>query len=185
MVMATAGDRFVTQAHGEPVLAERWLGRYPRMARAIATWSERAIDAAAHCGHRRLLHKLLRYGAEHDLFTACASGDLRLTRAELQSYADEPLGIHRLPLLHFAIVNDDLEMLEALIGEGVALNPAGASVSPLHSAVAHGDSRMLEALLDAGADPQAKDALGASAIDWAADLHSAGSLVFEVLEQAG
>ena len=185
MGVTVRSDRFVAQAHDDTALAERWLTRDPRMARAMSTWGERAIDAAAHSGRRRLVRELLSYGADLDLFTACASGDLRLTRVELQSYAQEPLGIHLLPLLHFAIVNDDLVMLEALIGEGVAVNPAGAAVSPLHSAVAQGDSRMLEALLDAGADLCARDALGNSVIDWASDLLGFDSPIFEVLDKAG
>jgi len=130
------------------------------------------------------LRRLLNAGANRDLFTACASGDLRQTRIELQTCRDEPLGIHLLPLLHFAVVNDDLPMLEALIRDGVAVNPAGAALSPLHSAVAQDDRVMLEVLLAAGGDPNAQDAFGSSVLDWAADLHGIDSAQFAVLGQS-
>src|SRR5262249_42240380 len=71
-----------------------------------------------------------------------------------------------------------------LIGEGVMLNPPLASLSPLHSAVAIGSVPMIRALIGSGVDCTAKDAYGATALDWAYELDDRGT-VLAVLLAAG
>ena len=46
---------------------------------------------------------------------------------------------------------------------------AYAAASPLHDAAVHGDTKTVGALIDAGADLNATNAFGATALDWAAN----------------
>jgi ankyrin repeat protein len=79
-------------------------------------------------------------------------------------------GVHGLPLLHFAIMSRATAMLETLLSAGVEVNPMCAALPPLHSAVASGRSEFVRLLLHAGAEPAARDAYGATALDWALEL---------------
>ena len=74
-----------------------------------------------------------------------------------------------------AVVSRDRSILDMLLDAGVALNPRGASLSPLHSAVAVGSVPMIRALIEAGVDRTVTDAFGATALDWAYDVEDKGS----------
>ena len=165
-------DEFVNAAHEEPAAAITMLGRNHELGASRSSWGETALEAASHLGHHHLIRRLFEIGVPTDLFSACAIGDRLAVAARLAELPASGCGVHRLPMLHFGIVSRDLGMLALLVDEGVAVNPRGASVPPLHSAVAIGSGPMVEALLGAGADLQATDAFGATALDWATELNT-------------
>src|SRR5262245_39438266 len=177
-------DAFVSAAHHQPSVAVRMLTRDRSLASARASWNETGLQAASHMGHGGLLRKLVRAGAHQDLFAACTLGDRQAVSALLPAAERDACGVHGLPMAHFAVMSRDVGMLDFLIGEGVMLNPPLASLSPLHSAVAIGSVPMIRALIGSGVDCTAKDAYGATALDWAYELDDRGT-VLAVLLAAG
>ena len=178
--MATADD-YVSLVHENPAAALTELRRDPEVARSSASWGETAIQAASHLGHRRLLEGLVDAGVVPDIFAACAMGDMAAVEALLPYSGRDALGVHRLPLLHFAVMSRDPSIVDTLLDAGVALHPRGASLSPLHSAVAVGSVPMIRALVEAGVDRMVTDAFGATALDWAYDVEDKGSILAVVL----
>ena len=174
-------DEFVGLVHDDAGAALARFERSPRLAGAAASWGETALEAASHLGHRRLLAAFIEAGAVPDIFAACAMGDLRAVAGLLPFTRPDALGVHRLPLLHFAVVSRDSAMLDVLLDADVVLNPRGASLSPLHSAVAVGSVPMIRALVEAGVDRSVTDAFGATALDWAYDVEDKGSILAVLL----
>jgi hypothetical protein len=160
-------DEFVDAAHEQPTAAISLLRQNPAIAEATSSWGESGLQAASHLGHQELLSRMIESAVSLDIYAACAIGDAPAVRSMLASSASDAHGIHDLPLLHFGVMSRDIAMLELLLDASVALNPPGASLSPLHSAVAIGSSAMVRLLLSAGASLACPDAFGATALDWA------------------
>lgn len=179
-----AVDDFVGLAHDEPLTAITWLRRDPHLATQTSSWGESALQAASHLGHQDLLSVLVENGAPVDLYVACANRDGATVRALLSSHRPGTCGVHRLPLLHFGVVSRDVQLLEFLLGAGVAPNQRDASLSPLHSAVAIGSTEMIRLLLAAGADTTFRDALGATPLDWALELGVHDAELLDLLDWA-
>src|SRR5690349_15436345 len=99
--MATDDD-YVNLVHENPAAALSELRRNPALAGSRASWGESAMEAASHLGHRRLLAGLVDAGAPPDIFAACALGDTAAVEDMLPTIRSGVLGVHRLPLLHFA-----------------------------------------------------------------------------------
>ena len=176
-----AADDFVGAAHEDPEAALRQLKRRPQLALAVSSWGETPLQAASHLGHRRLLAGLVDAGAPFDVFAACAMADRRLIRKLMAFAPPYALGVHGLPLLHFAVMSREPEIVDILLAANVAVNPNGASLSPLHSAVAIGSVPMIRALILAGVDRSAPDAYGATALDWAYEIEDRGSVIAVLL----
>jgi len=177
----TLADEFVSLVHDDPQRALARFERSKRLARATASWGETALQAASHLGHRRLLAGFIDAGAAPDIYVACAMADMRAVEALLPFTRPDVLGVHRLPLLHYAVVSRDPAVLDRLLQAGVALHPQGASLSPLHSAVAVGSVPMIRALVEAGVDRSMTDAFGATALDWAYEVEDKGSILAVLL----
>ena len=143
------------------------------------------LEAASHLGNQSLAWRCIEVGAPVDLFAACALGDRRLALSRFDVAGRDARGVHGLPLLHFAIVGGNLELLDLLLKNGAAINPPKAPVSPLHTAVAIKPVDVIRRLLDAGADVNAPDAMGARPLDWAIDLHGARSQSARLLVRFG
>lgn len=169
-------DSLVAASHGQPALAERILADNENLIQCRSSWGETALQAASHLGHKGLVWRIVEAGAEMDLFSACAVGDEAAAMSRYDLSRPDVRGIHGLPLLHFAIVGGASRVIEALLGAGVEVNPRGSSLQPLHSAVASGRHDLVGLLLDAGADCTARDAYGATALDWAYELDGAASI---------
>lgn len=80
----------------------------------------------------------------------------------------------------------DLEQVRKLIGEGVSTNKGMLGVMPLMVAAANGHASICALLLSNGAEVNAHDEDGLSALDWAADLDGEeGEAVRKALVDAG
>lgn len=174
-------DRFVSASHERPGAAIQMLKRNGALAGAPSSWGETALQAASHLGHRALLRALVTAGVGLDVFAASAMADRTAVIALLTPENRGALGVHGLPLLHFGIVSRNPTVLALLIGKGVPVNPTNASLPPLHSAVVVGEAYAVEMLCLAGADLDATDAFGATAAEWALDIHGSRSDAFGVL----
>ena len=163
-------DGFVTAAHTAPLDAERELLGDRKLVQRTSTWGETGLQAASHCGHRRLVRRLVQAGASLDVYAACVLGDLAVIRRTLRQVPPDACGVHGLPLAHFAVMSREVGVLEFVLSAGVEVNPAGASLSPLHTAVAVGSEAMAQLLIAAGADPEFRDGFGRTAEDWAVRL---------------
>ena len=150
-----------------------------------SSWGESALEAASHLGHHRLLAHLRRIGVRFDIFAACAAGDRDLIASRWRPGLADALGVHYLPLLHFAAVSHDSSIVELLVELGACPNPTGASLSPLHSAVVVGSAPMIGCLLRAGAKLSAVDAFGLTPADWACELWGPDSYVLRELSGTG
>jgi ankyrin repeat protein len=178
--VATADD-YVSLVHENPAAALTELRKNRSLVGSAASWGETAMQAASHLGHRRLLAAIIDAGVVPDIFAACAMGDMAAVEALLPYTRPDVLGVHRLPLLHFAVMSRDPSMLDMLLDARVTLNPRGASLSPLHSAVGVGSVPMIRALVEAGVDRTVTDAFGATALDWAYDVEDKGSILAVLL----
>lgn len=90
------------------------------------------------------------------------------------------------PALHFALIQNNKEMVSAMIAKGADINAADASGStPLMIAAYNdaGDPSIVEGLLLLGADPNHKNNKGETALTWA--LRRGYTPVVEVLKKAG
>jgi ankyrin repeat protein len=134
-------------------------------------------------GHKCLATRLLEMGVPADLFVECVLGHPARAAADVRARRDDLLGVHRLPILHFAVMSRDSRTVEQLLESGAPLNSPNAGLSPLHSAVACRELEIIRLLLDAGAQPLATDAFGDTAIDWATYLDGASSLVVALLRR--
>ena len=181
MGASTYVDKLVELAHAEPARAEPILVRAPSLATEPSSWGESCLEAASHLGHWRLLLRLMEAGVRLDLYAECSLGEPASAAAAMRVGGGELLGIHDLPILHFAVMSRDLSVVEAVLEAGAPVNSSRASLSPLHSAVACGQPLIVERLLAAGADPLAHDAFGCSALDWALELHGNDCLVTKLL----
>jgi len=174
-------DLFVHLAHQSPMAAIAQLDRHCSLSRATSSWGETALQAASHLGHRKLITRLVECGVTLDVFAATALGDLAAVSAMMGAGPKNLCGVHDLPLLHFAVMSRDPEMVEALIAEGTPVCPPAASLSPLHSAAGIGSKPMVHALVSAGADVSYADAFGQTALDWACDLRMTDPELLELL----
>jgi hypothetical protein len=126
---------------------------------------------------------LEKVGVSLDLFAKCSLGDASSAVAALRTTGEELVGVHGLPVLHFAVVSRDSATVRKLLAAGAAVNSRQASLPPLHSAVAYEDMATIELLLRAGADVLATDPFAATALDWAIHLIGEGSPQAVVLRQ--
>jgi hypothetical protein len=168
-------------AHAEPDHAESILARFPQLAGMHSSWGETCLQAASHLGHRRLAICLLEMGVPSDLFVECSLGDAARAAAFVRSGGHELLGVHGLPILHFAVVSREPNAVEQLLESGASVNVPRAALPPLHAAVACRDLSIVVRLLRAGADRGAVDAFGDTAIDWAVQLEGPGSALARLL----
>ncbi|MCA9289490.1 MAG: ankyrin repeat domain-containing protein [Phycisphaerales bacterium] len=131
--------RVVGDAHRNLDAVVEATARNPRLAHAVATTNEGAIEAAAHMGRRDIVDHLLEHGAPYALPTAVIRRDAAGLRAML---AAAPGRIHERGAHDFALL--------------------------WYPAIAGGDVELATILLDAGAEIERQHHLGTTALHWAA-----------------
>ena len=163
-------DALVAAAHLRPARAARMLTWNQALCRSGSSWGETGLEAASHVGHKFLAWRFIEAGAAPDIFAMCAVGARDRAISRYDRKRPDICGVHGLPLLHFAIVSRAATTVEVLLDAGVEVNPRRASLPPLHSAVATGRCDLVRLLIEAGADRSARDAYGATALDWSIEL---------------
>lgn len=99
------------------------------------------------------------------LHHACKSGHLEVARFLLEQGSDYSSYLTGLSAVEMAAANNSCEILELLIERGASVEDSGAGGRPpIVSAAAGGCIEALQLLLDAGADPNAADLLGNTAL---------------------
>jgi len=136
------------------------------------------LFGAVSVGDGRALDALLAAGAafaEDDLALAlcyaATSGDVVLVRRLLELGADpDALALLDHTALMSAVIGGHLELVDALLGAGAALevaDPSGLTALAWAARVDPGHARILERLLAAGADPRTRSRSGNTPRDWA------------------
>lgn len=146
----------------------------------VNTQSKSVLHIAAAVSDAQVVQALLRAGANPlakgnngatPLHDAVWEKNVEAVRALLPAYKNQnfnPDGERNGRPLIMAISNRNLPIVELFIEAGTDLRDSCfATMPPLAAAVATGDEKIARALLRAGADPDARDARGKSARDYA------------------
>jgi len=113
---------------------------------------------------------------ESPVADAAQRGDVEEVRALLQRGADangaQPDG---LTALHWAAMNNDLEIIELVLYAGATVRPLTrlGGYTPLHLAARNGNAEAISQLLEAGANPNRFTTTGVTATHFAAQANSA------------
>ena len=130
-----------------------------------------ALMLAALCAAPSLWSVVVAAAADSPVADAAIRGDVEAVRALLERGADvqtaRPDGM---TALHWAAMRSDLELAEMLLYAGANLEATTriGQHTPLHVAGRSGRAPVVQALLEAGADPHAVTASGATALHLAA-----------------
>ena len=126
---------------------------------------------AALCAAPALLVVLAAAPADAPVADAASRGDVEAVRGLLQRGVDvQTAQADGMTALHWAAMRSDVELAETLIYAGAHLEATTriGQHTPLHVASRSGQPGVLRALLEAGADPHALTASGATALHLAA-----------------
>ncbi|GIS78470.1 MAG: hypothetical protein CM1200mP14_00360 [Gammaproteobacteria bacterium] len=118
-----------------------------------------------------LLVLLAAKPADSPVADAAQQGDAQIVRTLLQQGEDvNAAQSDGLTALHWAALNNDLEMAKLLLYAGATVKPTTrvGSYTPLHLASRSGYHEVMKAMLDAGADPNKLTATGVTAMHFAA-----------------
>jgi ankyrin repeat protein len=154
---------FVFAAHGDLDKVKRLLAEEPALLDACyLELNERPIEAAGHTGNRPIATFLLEQGAPMNIFCAAMFGAVDRVRDYLA--ADPSLasanGVHGISLLAHAAMSGRVDLMELLTQHGNTQDPSHG----LHGALAFGHLEMARWLLRQGADPEARNWQGKSAL---------------------
>jgi uncharacterized protein len=132
-----------------------------------------AILLALYHGHPEITQEFTKRGAKLTLPEACAVGDARVVTEKLDrdpslvnAYSDDGY-----PILGLAIFFRQPELARKLIERGADVNAAAKNpqrVAPVHSAVSVTDFETMRLLLERGANPNAQQESGFTALHGAA-----------------
>ena len=159
---------------GDSPAVEALLDADPALVNARRPDGSSFVLFAVYCGHPRLVNVFRERGRSIDLFEATAAGDAPAVRAFLAADpgAAKAFSPDGFPVLGLAVFFGHATLAELFLAAGA--DPCAAStnamcVAPIHSATSRGDAAMVKKLLELGADPNAKQQSG-----WTA-LHNAAS----------
>jgi len=159
---------------GDTRAVEALLDADPALVNARRPDGSSFVLYAVYCGQARLVNVFKERGRAIDLFEATAAGDAPAVRAFLAAdpRAAKAFSPDGFPVLGLAVFFGHATLADLFLAAGA--DPSAPStnamcVAPLHSATSRGDAAMVRKLLEKGADPNAKQQGG-----WTA-LHNAAS----------
>jgi len=141
---------FVTAGHFDLDKVTSMLADNPALLNAAYAWSETdhetAVMAATQTGNRAIAEYLIEQGAPVDIYTASMLGQREVVIEMLDEKPEliQTHGVHGIPLLAFASLSGDAELVQMLVERGAV---DGASFA-LHNAVIHGFEDVVRWLLD-------------------------------------
>jgi 3-oxoadipate enol-lactonase len=164
-------DEFVGNSHGNLSHVRELLAADASLAQSVASWGETPIQAAAQTGQREIVELLLAAGAPLDICTAAMLGDLARVQAFLAADANlaRASGAHGLPVMYYPACNGRIDIAELLLAHDSPVNSSVGVSPPLHGAVYFDQPAMAEWLLAHGAEADALDYSGRSALQIATD----------------
>ena len=133
-----------------------------------------------------LLVLLAAKPADSPVADAAEQGDAQIVRTLLQQGEDvNAAQSDGLTALHWAALNNDLEIAKLLLYAGATVKPMTrvGGYTPLHLASRSGYSEVMRAMLDAGADPNKLTSTGVTAMHFAAQADAPGAI--KVLAEHG
>jgi len=133
-----------------------------------------------------LLVLLAAKPADSPVADAAQQGDAQIVRALLQQGEDvNAAQSDGLTALHWAALNNDLELAKLLLYAGATVKPTTrvGSYTPLHLASRTGNTEVMKVMLDAGADPNKLTSTGVTAMHFAAQADAPDAI--EVLVEYG
>jgi ankyrin repeat protein len=150
---ALAAERvreFVTAGHFDLDKVKSMLAETPALLNAAYAWSETdhetAIMAATQTGNRAIAEYLIGQGAPVDIYTASMLAQREVVTEMLDRKPEliRARGVHGIPLLAFASLSGDVELVQTLVERGAV---EGVSFA-LHNAVSRGFENIVRWLLD-------------------------------------
>lgn len=148
--------RLVGQAHGNLEAVQKAVAADPRITHAVATTSEKAVEAAAHTGRKKLVEFLLKNGAPYSLPTAVLLNDFTTVKRLLDEDPNriEERGAHDFALLWYPVIGQcDLEMTQLLLDRGAKIEQQHfLGTTALHFACRRSPIELIELLIENGAD---------------------------------
>jgi len=141
---------FVTAGHFDLDKVKSMLADNPALLNAAYAWSETdhetAVMAATQTGNRAIAEFLIAQGARVDIYTASMLGQREVVSEMLDEKPEliQTQGVHGIPLLAFASLSGDVELVQMLMERGAV---DGVSFA-LHNAVIHGFEDVVRWLLE-------------------------------------
>lgn len=146
----------VGSSHGNIEAVKKAVETDSRMAHSVATTNEKAVEASAHMGRKKLVEFLLQQGAPYSLPTAVMLGDYTTVKRLLD---EDPKRIHEraahdFALLWYPIIGQcDLDMTQLLLDRGANIEAQHyLGTTALHWACIRGPIELVELLIENGAD---------------------------------
>jgi len=160
-------NQFVIFAHGNLAGVKEMLAADPELINIRSNLDETALGAAAHVGNRAMAEYLLSAGAELDFPAAVMLGNMDWVSERLEANPElaQSAGAHGISVLFHAVVGGNLEMVKLLLDHGAdETSITGPSATALNAAAWRGDEAMVAWLLERGANPDAPDFEGKTAL---------------------
>ncbi len=146
----------VGNSHGDIDAVRNALKQDVRLAHAVATTTEGAVEAGAHMGRMDIVDLLLEHGAPYSLPTAVMRNDIPRVKALLKQDPKRitERGAHDFALLWYPVIGGgSIEMMELLLNAGAQIEfQHHLGTTALHFAIMRRQTDMVRFLIERGAN---------------------------------